>query len=314
MSSRIQEYEKDTVVVDGMLKSSDEESNTYSEYSRKGKIKGSKDINLIYAYDIKNEEPLACTPYAGNMLDYTAFEDFIKTYPIKNGFIILDKGFDDEKTVKENLRKLETKFLVPIKNTSKVIKEYKLDNDFQDCFKYEQDNIRCKKIKVNDNKYYYAFKSSEAKSMQDKGYIARNLKKGAFNETAYNKKENLFGLIVFESNYDGKLKDIYDAYQRRWEIEILFSKYKNLISRTEENVHGTYRLMSTEFINFISCIMVSRIKKVITKSKEASKYSLPKIMRLLSKCTKKRATKNPENWVDSAMLKYVKELCLDLGI
>lgn len=107
MDSRVQEYAKDTVVIDGMLKSSNGESDIYSECSRKGRIKGCKDINLIYAYDI---EPLACASYAGNMLDYTAFEDFIKTYPIKNGFIIMDKGFDDVNTVKESLKKLETKF------------------------------------------------------------------------------------------------------------------------------------------------------------------------------------------------------------
>ncbi len=30
------------------------------------------------------------------MLDYTAFRDFLRTYKIKNGFLILDRGFDDK--------------------------------------------------------------------------------------------------------------------------------------------------------------------------------------------------------------------------
>ena len=311
MRNRINKYSQNPVVIDGMLKNSTGDSNIYSEFSRKGRIKGCKDINLMYAYDLENKEPLACEPYAGNMLDFSAFKDFIETYPIKNGFIIMDKGFD-EKTIKEELERLDVKFLMPIKNTSKKIKKYELDTGYTECFKHDNDNIRCKKIKINDTRYYYAFKSSEIRASQEKSYLGRVLDKGEFNEKAYEKKENNFGLIVFESNYDGNLKDIYKAYEQRWEIETLFFKYKNLINRSEENVHGTYRLLATEFINFISCIMVSKIKKLVSSSKECDKYSLPKIMRFLSKCVKKRSKNN--TWIDCATLKYIKNICNDLGI
>ncbi len=52
--------------------------------------------------------------YPGNMLDYTAFRDFLRTYKIKNGFLILDRGFDD-KECKNLMREKNIKYLMPIK-------------------------------------------------------------------------------------------------------------------------------------------------------------------------------------------------------
>ncbi len=312
MNDRIKQYSGHPMVIDGMLKSNTSETNIYSEYSRKGRIRGIENINLIYAYDLSNKEPVASAPYEGNMLDFTAFRDFIETYPIENGFIIMDKGFD-ESISKEQINNLNTKYIIPIKNSSSVIKENELNKNFKSCFKFEEDSIRCKKVQIG-NKYYFAFKSSEMKSTQDKSYINRTLKRGEFSEQTYQKKEEYFGLIIFESNADFELKDIYKAYKQRWEIECLFAKYKNIINRTEENVHGTYRLMSSEFINFLSCIMISRVKKLLNTTELQKQYSLPVTMRYLSKYVKKRAPRRPTVWVDVAMLKYIKNICSILHI
>ena len=78
--------------------------------------------------------------------------------------------------------------------------------------------------------------------------ISFSRKESSFDEDKYEKKSTKFGLIVFESNADLNLKDIYDAYQERWEIETVFNNYKNIINRQEVNVQGNYRLFATEFI------------------------------------------------------------------
>lgn len=58
MNYRLNKFSNNPIVIDGMLKSNTSTTNIFSEFSRKSKIKGSTDLNLIYAYDIKNEEPL----------------------------------------------------------------------------------------------------------------------------------------------------------------------------------------------------------------------------------------------------------------
>ena len=41
----------------------------------------------------------------------------------------------------------------------------------------------------------------------------------------------------------------------------VFKLYKDILNRDEVNVHGDYRLYATEFINFLSTILVCRAKK-----------------------------------------------------
>ncbi len=62
--------------------------------SRKSRTKGAQNLNLFMLI-INAQEPVKfCLPrkYA----NYTAFRDFLRTYKIKNGFLILDRGFDDK--------------------------------------------------------------------------------------------------------------------------------------------------------------------------------------------------------------------------
>ena len=312
MNDRIRKYSNHPTVIDGMLKSNTSSTNIFSEFSRKGRIKGVEDINLIYAYDLCEKEPVACEVFPGNMLDFTALRSFIKEHPIKKGFIIMDKGFDDNIS-KSELDNFSTTYLIPVKLSSTLIKKYELDEKYTTYFTYGEDKIRCKKI-VDKGKYYYAFKSLEMDNAQRKGYINRAFEKGTFNEDSFEKKEGKFGLIVFESNGDFDLKDIYEAYQERWEIETLFNNYKNILMNKEVNVQGNYRLFATEFINFISAVISYRIKNLLIKKGLYDKYTQKEVFRLLSKYVKRRSPKNPENWLDCARLKSIVELCEKLGV
>ncbi len=42
-----------------MLKNNTSETNIFSEMSRKSRTKGAQNLNLIYAYDINAQEPVA---------------------------------------------------------------------------------------------------------------------------------------------------------------------------------------------------------------------------------------------------------------
>ena len=152
------------------------------------------------------------------------------------------------------------------------------------------------------------------KANQEKGYMVRSFANGSFDEEKYEKKSSKFGLIVFESNADLSPKEIYVAYRERWQIEAMFNNYKNIVNRQEVNVQGNYRLFATEFINFLSSVISMRIKNLMDKTGLSERYTQHQLLRLLSKYAKRRGTKNPENWVDCARLKYVVQLCDLLGV
>lgn len=46
------------LLVDGTLKSNESGVNTLSDFSRKARVKGSRDISVIYAFNLEKKEPV----------------------------------------------------------------------------------------------------------------------------------------------------------------------------------------------------------------------------------------------------------------
>ncbi len=60
MNKRLEEFSNHSIVIDGMLKNNTSETNIFSEMSTwKSRTKGAQNLNLIYAYDINAQEPVA---------------------------------------------------------------------------------------------------------------------------------------------------------------------------------------------------------------------------------------------------------------
>lgn len=85
-----------SVAVDGMLKSYESDTDAFSDFSRKALKKGTRDISVVYAYDVDAMEPVCSKIYPGNQTDVSVFRDFLESNKLRRGFIITDKGFSYE--------------------------------------------------------------------------------------------------------------------------------------------------------------------------------------------------------------------------
>ncbi|MFE8329280.1 IS1634 family transposase, partial [Mycoplasmopsis bovis] len=85
-------------------------------------------------------------------------------------------------------------------------------------------------------------------------------------------------------------------------------QFKNVLEQNEANVQGNYRLLATEFINFLSSIMLCRIKNHLLNSGVLDNRTISETFRYLSKIIKKRKSRKREEWDDVETLKYIKEL------
>ena len=284
-----------------------------SEFSRKGAKKGSKDISLLYAFNPLTREPIAAKPYAGNMLDQTAIDDFVAEYEIKNGLMVFDKGFYNDKLF-EKVDKMEgLAYLIPLKQNSAFIKNYKMDEPTMPLKDYKDGTILYKKQRMSNGKYLYSFRDPKAASEQEIGYVQNANKKDNFKAENYAERKGLFGLIVFKSKADLDPLTVYLAYSQRWSVETLFWLYKNIIDRDTVNVHSDYSVYATELINFLSVVITTRVKNEFVKLELNKKYSYKAIFRYLSKYKKVR-TKDGGKWSTATMLKYIEELVAMLGV
>lgn len=314
MQKRIAAMAGKDLVIDGMLKDCNRTTDSFSEWSRKGAKKGSMDVNLLYAFDMESQEPVAVKPYPGNMLDMTAVQDFIAEFPVSSGLLVMDKGFSSEANISRLKEINGLSFIVPLKQSARKVKDNGLLEPFASVLDgYQEATILYKKVKVNDSCFLYAFRDPRCAYEQQVGYISFGKKKGTYSEDKFLSKLDQFGLIVFESKSDLDPLEVYRAYAGRWEIEVMFNLYKNLIDLDTVNVQGDYRLYATEFINYLSVIIDSRVKKLLASNPVASKYSFRQVFRYLSKIKRVRLV-DSVSWAQNTSVKYVAELANALCI
>ena len=159
MQNRIASISGKNLVIDGMLKDCNRTTDSFSEWSRKGAKKGSMDINLLYAYDMESQEPIAVKPYPGNMLDLSVVQDFIADFPISSGLLVMDKGFSSEANISKLKEMNGLSYIIPLKQSARKVKENGLLEPFASVLDgYQDATILYKKVKVNESSFLYAFR------------------------------------------------------------------------------------------------------------------------------------------------------------
>lgn len=248
------------LAIDGSLKQDNSRVNDFSSYSRKSRLKGVKDISLMYAFDTELKEPICSEVFPGNNLDTTAVSSFIKMNKIERGILVADKGFSI-KSIETELKEHEAlHYILPQKRDASIVSK----NDgfsYDTVFRYKDKTIQGKKIKLKDGRFLYTFKDVYRAGKEDQNYINQSIKNGDYDKEAYEEKKERFGTIAFISDLDLPLEEVYKIYDERWLLELMFAQYKGDIGLTTTNVQGDFAVRGSEFINFIATVLTSRISK-----------------------------------------------------
>jgi hypothetical protein len=233
--------------------------NDLSAFSYKARVKGCKDISVLYAYDIELMEPICAEIFPGNSIDASSYPAFIRNNNIMKGIIVADKGFPPSKIEDLLKERPELHFLTPIKRNDKRIAENSM-LAFEEVLEGIIDTrVACKKCAIAGGRFLYSFKDAKRAAAEDLGYLTNAERKHNFNPVEYARKKETFGLIVFESDQDLPAKTIYLCYDDRWMLELVFARYKSDECLDKTNVQGDFSLIGSEFINFISTVATCRI-------------------------------------------------------
>ena len=282
MQNRVKSIRMDHhILIDGTLKSDESDVNSLSNFSRKAKTKGTRDISVLYAFDLEDMEPICSSCYPGNMLDQTSFEHFLKQNRVEKGLLVGDKGFQVSSAGNYFNEHKDLHYLNPLKRNSKLIMKYNM---------YEYDGIlkgysgiTYKKVKVSDKKYLYSFRNTRKAAKEEKDYLDREKKKGMFDQKAFESKQKEFGTIVLECTKDLPPEIVYKAYDSRWEIELVMRYYKSACEFDETRVHSDYSVLGSEFIDFLSSLLTFKNLKILDRTNLLEKYTYKKIMSILDR-------------------------------
>lgn len=308
MKRRILDVIKDDteILIDGMLKSDNSKVNSFSGFSYKSRVKGIKDISLIAAIDYEKKEPLCAKVYPGNLPDFVNTKDFIEEFGIDKGIMISDKGFPLEKNDNGLI------YLHPIKRSEKAPQRLGLYQLLKPIEGIDKVLLGSKGKDESNEIYYYLIKDLDKADKEEKDYIKG--KKKDFDISRYNQRKERFGTICFISNMDLDIKDIYDFYKLRWDIELVFKMYKDILSLKTTKEHDNSSVIGSEFINYLSTIMTCRMKNEIIEHDLFSKYTFNEILDRLSDVIKTSTDENSKTWRLCSLSKKDQFLIETLGI
>lgn len=279
------------LLIDGTLKSNDSKENTFSEFSRKAKLKGRRDISILFAFDLEEMEPICSQCFPGNMLDLTSYEGFVRENGIKSGILVGDKGLP-EKSIEKLLKETpELHYFNPLRRSSKIAADHDMycyDGAIEGSngFLGNPEPIQFKKVKLtNRSKWLYSFRDAVRASIEEKDWLNRHRGEN-YNQKEYLKRKERFGTIVFESDVDMAPADAWKTYSYRWQIEIIMRYYKSALELDETRVHDDYSVLGSEFIDFLSTVITFRLINFFDKKGLFEAMTYKKIMKILKRAKK----------------------------
>ena len=253
------------IAIDGMLTQDNGTVNDLGSYTGKSRIKGRMEISILYAYDIELKEPLCGEVFPGNYVDSNAYLPFLEHNNITKGILVDDKGFLPSKIAELRSKERDLHYLTPIKRNDSRIKEYNM-LDWEGVLTGYDHIIYYKKVKTNEGYYLYSFRDLKRAQAEDALFGVRAVKNGNFDAKKHKEKEPLYGVIVFESDVDLAPELVYQVYDNRWELEVVFREYKSDLDLDVTRVQGDFTVIGSEFVNFIAVLITSRILAEIRKT------------------------------------------------
>lgn len=265
------------IAIDGTLKQDSSTVNDLSAFSYKARVKGCREVSVLYAYDIEAMEPICAEVFPGNSIDAGSYHAFIRNNDIRKGIIISDKGFPPSRILEELKDRPELHFLTPIKRNDVRIANNQMLM-FDGVLSGVSDHVLYKKVCIKGGRYLYAYKAEKKAGAEAAAYLARREKQKDFSSEHYQKKKELFGVIVFESDLDMEPRTAYLSYEDRWLLELVFKRYKSDECLDQTNVQGDFSLIGAEFINFISTILTCRMLRKARDAKLLDEMSYGELM------------------------------------
>lgn len=275
------------LLIDGTLKSDESEVNSLSDFSRKARTKGSRDISVLFAFDLEEMEPVCSKCFPGNMLDATSYSEFISQNNITKGIIVADKGFPESAAHDQFEKNPDLHYLNPVKRNSKLIERHHM-LDFTAILP-GYDGITYRKEKcVGTDKWLYSFRDSYKAAKEERDWLARAKKNKTYSLDVLREKQKTFGTIVLECDLDLPAEIAYKAYEKRWEIEVAMRFYKSACEFDETRVQDDYSVIGSEFCDFLSTVLTFRLIKAFDKAELLENRTYKKLMSILVRAKKAR--------------------------
>lgn len=263
------------IAIDGTLKQDTSSVNDLSRFSRKARVKGTRDISLLYAFGTDSAEPICGKAYPGNVIDSVAYQDFLDECDIQRGVLIGDKAFTQKAARQAFDRNPDLHWLNPIRRSDRRIQDHDMYG-WQGRLDGLGRDVLFKKVALQGGNLLYSFYDRARAEKEEADWFKHA--KGPFDGAKAAKARQKFGTIVFESDLDLEPGKVWAMYQTRWEIECVFDYYKCALDLDQTRVVSDASVIGSEFVNFLSSVITTRLIKRFDSAGLLEKMTYGQIM------------------------------------
>lgn len=240
-------------------------------------------IRFLLVVDRENLLPLFFRILPGNIVDISTLKttvEELKTYNISKTFICTDAGYFSEDNIIDLYNK-KIDFLMRMPSGRKLYKELiKTETHDLESRKYAVKYgkrglfIKCKKVKLHNKNIYMYLVEDPTRRGKEIGKLAKAIvEEDAYEDITYDSEFLKTGIMVLISSFEIDRKDIVPTYYVRQTAEMLFGFSKDDLGILPLRVHTERRIHGFLFLQFITLIAFSLLRKRI-----GNKYTVEEVL------------------------------------
>ena len=257
-----------------------------TEYGYKYKMLGSEQINLLTAYDVANNRPVAMKMFDGSKNDKSSVKELINDVLIEGCLYLMDRGFYSPE-LKEMLTVKKATYIMPISSNMTSYQEaLKRGRGRMKTFIYKRregmhviKSIVEYQVSSDDNgtRTIYFRNLHEAEGEKANYLECIEKKVPGYTEAKLKAAEKTFGVIILETTHNGTPEKIYNYYKDRWGIEIYYDYLKHQMDFNALGVQDWAKLQGLAFMMLLSTLINGSIQEKLKQSSLTGIY-MPEVL------------------------------------
>jgi len=290
-----------------------------TEYGYKYKQLGSEQVNLLTAYDVTKNRPVAMKMFDGSKNDKASVKEMIADVIVEGCLYLMDRGFYSPE-LKEMLTAKNATYIMPTSSNMTAYHDalkrgrgrmktfiYKRREGIHTIRSVVEYRVSCDE---SGTRTIY-FRNLHEAEYEKANYLECIEKKvPGYTEAKLEAAEKTFGVIVLETTHSGTPEEIYNYYKDRWSIETFYDYLKHQMNFNALGVQDWAKLQGLAFMMLLSTLINGAIQGKLKQSTLSGIY-MPEVLLTASSV---KATKRNELWAIENTTKRERDLFHALSV
>ena len=290
-----------------------------TEYGYKYKTLRSEQVNLLTAYDISKNRPIAMKMFDGSKTDKVSVKEMIRDILVEGCLYLMDRGFYSPE-LKKMLAEKKATYIMPLSSNMTSYQEaLKHGRGRKKTFIYKRrEGIHVIRSVVeyqlsseeNGTRVIYFRNLHEAEGEKANYLECIEKKVPNYTEAKLKAAEKTFGVIILETTHAVTPEEVYHYYKDRWSIETYYDYLKHQMDFNALGVQDWAKLQGLAFMMLLSTLINGAIQKKLKESSLNGIY-MPEVLLTASSI---KAIKRNDVWSIENISKYERDLFKALSV